>query len=372
MKRILLISFEYPTGRTYCGGVGQIVKLCRKALLSMGYEVYVLLSSELQKRYPVKLLLPDGSVLRFCNFWAFRREYDWHGFNYVIQHFVNLTNELEKLKTGKKNRPKIIYHFHSILRREKDSGFKTLDHFLFNQEKMIDIADNIICPSRYEYENFMRYFPNFGRKVNIIENTIEAFPPRKERMQKVKSQHGINESDIISIYVGRLEKIKGAEIIIQNVPYVLSRHRNVKIFIIGKTIERSLYRQLVRIQKRFPNQVYYMRYLEKEILFQYFYLSHIYINTSLSESFSLTTHESALCDNALLLNSLPVFGKFKNAALFFSHSHTNGNGFISRYEALIRNRELRNELSSRASRIARDFLSKNRLKESFSDFFRMA
>lgn len=371
MKKILLISFEYPTGETYCGGVGQIVKQCRKALLSLGYEAYVLISSEFHKKYPVKLLLPDGSLLCYSNFWAFQNQYDWHEFNYIIQHFVNLTKGFKKLKTCKKDKPKIIYHFHSILRREKNSGFKTLNHFLFNQEKMMDIADKIVCPSRHEYENFMRYFPNFWEKVNIIENTIETFPMEKERVQNIKIQHGIKKNDIVSIYVGRLEKIKGAEIIIQNIPRVLNRHKNLKIFIIGKALEINLYRQLTGIQRRFPHQVCYMRYLEKKVLFQYFYLSHIYINTSLSESFSLTTHESALCNNALLLNSLPVFGKFKNAALFFSHPDTNGKGFISRYEELIRNRELRNKLSNKASRIAKDFLSKNRLKESFSDFFKI-
>jgi len=371
MKKILLISFEYPTGKTYCGGVGQIVKQCRKALTSLGYEVYVLISSEFQKKYPVKLLLPDGSLLSYSNFWAFQNQYDWHGFNYVIQHFVNLTKELKKLKKEKKDKPKIIYHFHSILRREKDSGFKTLNHFLFNQEKMIDIADKIVCPSKYEYDNFMRYFPYFGEKVSIIENTVETFPIQKERIQDIKIQYGINKNDIVSIYVGRLEKIKGAEILIQNMPKVLNRHKNLKIFIIGKTLERNLHRQLMKIKRRFPRQVFCMRYLEKEILFQYFYLSDIYINTSLSESFSLTTHESALCNNALLLNSLPVFEKFKNAALFFSHPDTNGNGFISRYEALIRNRELRKELSHKASRIAKDFLFKNSLQESFSDFFKI-
>ena len=44
MKKILLISFEYPAGKEYCGGVGQIVERSRDALLALGYEVYVLIS----------------------------------------------------------------------------------------------------------------------------------------------------------------------------------------------------------------------------------------------------------------------------------------------------------------------------------------
>ena len=370
MKKVLFISFEYPIGKTYCGGVGQIVKQSRKTLQDLGYQAYVLISSEFQKKHPVKLLLPDGSLLRYSNFWDFQREFNWYEFNYIIQHFVNWTKELKKIKDRRNTRPKIIYHFHSILRREKDLGFKTFNQFLLNQERMIEIADKIICPSRYEYDNFSRYFPYFSEKVALIENTMESFSPQKEEITNIKNQNGIKEGDIVSIYVGRLEKIKGADIIIQYMSKVLNRHKNLKIFIIGKASERNLYRKLTRLQKRFPHQLFYIRYLEKNMLFQYYYLSHIYINTSLSESFSLSTHEGAFCNNALLLNSLPVFDKFKDTALFFTNHDTDGNGFVSRYEQLIKNRQLRIKLANKSSRIIKAFLAKNRMREDFSELFK--
>jgi glycosyltransferase involved in cell wall biosynthesis len=370
MKKILLISFEYPTGKTYCGGVGQIVKQCRDALLELGCEAYVLISSELVKKHPVKLLMPDGSLVRYPNFYAFQKHYDWHKFNYIIQHFVNWTKELRKLKNHRDNRPKIIYHFHSILRRERESGFKTFNQFLLNQERMIEIADKIICPSRYEYDNFIRYFPYFSEKVTLIENTMEFFPRQEEEIKAIKNRHRIKDNDIVSMYVGRLERIKGADIVIKNISKVLNKHRNLKIFIIGKTLERNIYRRLIRVQGRFPRQIFYFKYLNKKKLFQYYYLSQIYVNTSLSESFSLTTHESAFCNNALLLNSLPVFDKFRGAALFFSNHEAGGHEFISKYKYLIQDRCLRDRLTQKSAKIAKDFLAKNRLKEDFSELFK--
>ncbi|MBL7101099.1 MAG: glycosyltransferase family 4 protein [Nanoarchaeota archaeon] len=369
MKKILLISFEYPVGKTYCGGVGQIVKQSRNVLLKLGYEVYVLISSNFEKKRPVKLLLPDDSLIRYRNFWAFKKEHGWHRFNYIIQHFINWTKELKKVKTQGDRRPKIIYHFHSILKRERDSGFKTFNRFLLNQERMIEIADRIICPSRYEYDNFMRYFPYFSEKVALIENTIETFPPQKEEMQNISNKYGIKKNDIVSIYVGRLERIKGAHILIKDISKILNKHKNLKIFIVGKVLAKDIYKKFRSIEKRFVHQFFYIRYLEKSELFQYYYLSHIYINPSLSESFSLSTHESALCGNALLLNRLAVFEKFKDAAMFFSNHDGNGNDFISKYEKLVKNRQLRIGLSQKAIRIAKDFLTTNRLNENFSRFF---
>ncbi|MFC1805280.1 glycosyltransferase family 4 protein, partial [Candidatus Omnitrophota bacterium] len=341
MKKILLISFEFPVGKSYCGGVGQVVKESRKALTALGHEVYVLIGRELHGKHPVKLLLPDGTLKRYPTFWAFRREHNWFKFNYIIQNFVNWTKELRKIKNHKGRRPKIVYHFHSILRREKDMGFRTLNAYLLNQERMIDIADKVICPSRYEYDNFMRYFPSFRKKVVLIENTLEVFPFKSRRKRAIVKKHGIKKSDVISIYVGRLERVKGADTVIDQVPKVLKRHKNLKVFMVGKVRERDLYRKLLRTQKKFPDQLFYIRYMDKAELFQYYYLSQIYLNTSLSESFSLTTHESALCSNALLLNDLPVFDKFKEASLFFSNHDNNGGNFSSRFEHLLRSNRLR-------------------------------
>ncbi|MBC8436671.1 MAG: glycosyltransferase family 4 protein [Candidatus Omnitrophica bacterium] len=369
MKKILLISFEYPIGKTYCGGVGQIVRQNRKTLLELGYDVYVLISFNFSKKHPVKLLFPDGSLRRYRNLGGFLRDYEWSKFTHIVHHFVNWTGELKKVKGQRGRRPRIIYHFHSILRRERDSGFRTLNHFLHNQERMIQLADEIICPSAYEYDNFVRYFPSFVDKLVVIENTVERLSADKGRIKEIKQRHNIKKDDIVSLYVGRLEKIKGAHILINEAPQVLQRHRHLKLFFIGRSLESGLYKKLMRLCRKFPGQLFYKRYLEKIELFQYFYLSDIYINTSLSESFSLSTHESALCNNALLLSRLPVLEKFRDAALFFDLK--NGD-FARKYEELIRGGALRNRLSRRAAVISARQLSKNRLKQDLLQLFSLS
>jgi len=229
---------------------------------------------------------------------------------------------------------------------------------------MIAIADKIICPSRYEHENFARYFPSFLDKVALVENSFESFPMQKKHIRKIRSTHGVRKEDIVSLYVGRLERIKGADVILKNIPAILQKHKRVKLFMVGKVLDKNLYQRLLKLKKRFPEQLFYIRYLEKSELFQYYYLSQIYINSSLSESFSLSTHESALCNNALLLNRLPVLEKFKDAAVFFD---VNNEEFANKFDSLIRNKRLRESLPRRASRIAKNYLDKNRLQEDLSE-----
>ncbi|RKY29723.1 MAG: hypothetical protein DRP74_08340 [Candidatus Omnitrophota bacterium] len=360
MKKVLFITFEYPISKSYCGGVGQIVEQSRDALLELGYEAYVLISSEFNRKRPVKLLLPDSSIKQYSSFNSYLKDYNWCTFSYIIHHFVNWTKDLKNLKKHKGRRPKIIYHFHSILRREKDSGFRTLNRFLYNQERMIELANSIICPSNYEYDNFIRYFPSFIDKVTVIENTIKSFPPDKNTIDKIREEYSIKPDDIVSLYVGRVERIKGAHIILNETPKVLRKHRRLKLFFVGRSLEKDLYKKLIRLRNKFPRQFFYKRYLERVDLFQYYYLSDIYINSSLSESFSLSTHESALCDNALLLNKLPVLEKFKGASLFFNAREED---FSYKFETLINNGDLRRKLSRKANIVVNRFLGNNKLKE---------
>jgi glycosyltransferase involved in cell wall biosynthesis len=349
MKKILLMSFEYPVGEKYCGGVGQMVRLSRETFKNFGHEVYVLISSEFQKKYPVKVLMPDDTLKKFATFSAFRKALPLEGFDYVVQHFVNWVKELEKIckKTN------IVYHFHSLLRRERESGFKTVNRFLINQERLIRIAHKVVCPSRFEYDNFMRYFPEYFDKAILIENTIQVHPPQKEDIEQIREKLFIDEGDIVSIYVGRLEKIKGAEILIEHLPGLLSKYRNKKVIIVGKVLERRLFYKLKILLRRFPRQLFYYKYLKKEMLFQYYYLSDIFVNPSLSESFSLATHECAYCETALLLNPLPAFDKFGDSAVFFEGHDEKENKFIKSYEKLLCDKNRIRKLARRARKIAR-------------------
>ncbi len=355
MKKVLLISFEYPTGKVYCGGVGQIVERSRTCLLNLGYEVYVLISPHFNRKYPVKLLRPDNSLVDYHSLSLFLRDYDWHTFGFIIHHFVNLTGELQRVIAKKRRRTKVIYHFHSILRREKDSGFRTLNRFLHNQEKMIALADKIVCPSAYEYDNFARYFPLFIDKVVVIENTIESYPLDKNRINRLRETHGLKAKDIFSIYVGRLEKIKGAHILLNEVPQVFRKYNNFKLAFVGKSLDDELYGKALRLRKKFPNRFFYKRYVEKKELFQYYYLSDICINSSLSESFSLSTHEASLCNSSLLLNHLPVFDKFKEAAVFFDAKKKGD--FSNNLDFLVNNPKLRRKLAKKAYKVGREFLA---------------
>ena len=101
MKKILLISFEYPIDNNYCGGVGHVVKQNRQVLCELGHEVYVLVSSKFHKKHSVKLLLPNNHFIYYQSLYSFLKDYKWRMFDCIIQHFVNWTRDLRRIKHQK-------------------------------------------------------------------------------------------------------------------------------------------------------------------------------------------------------------------------------------------------------------------------------
>jgi len=231
---------------------------------------------------------------------------------------------------------------------------------------MLKIADRIVCPSKYEYENFLSYFPFLGKRLILIENTFEVFPKNPQIINGLKEKYDIKKNNKCAIYVGRLEQIKGADFLLKNLASILSRHQNLKFFIIGKALDKTLFKKLISLQKKFKNQLFYIKYVEKELLFQYYYLCNFFINPSLSESFSLATHEAAYCENALILNSIPVFDKFKEAAIIFNTHLNNGCGFHYGFEKLIKSGFLVKRKAKLAKKIAKKALENQRMKADFA------
>ncbi|MFA5430860.1 MAG: hypothetical protein WC329_06865, partial [Candidatus Omnitrophota bacterium] len=70
----------------------------------------------------------------------------------------------------------------------------------------------------------------------------------------------------------------------------------------------------------------------------------------------------------LLLNRLPVFEKFKEAALFFSSQEADGAEFSSRLEYLLTHKNMCRRLAIKSFKIARSFLAGKRLKADLSGF----
>lgn len=81
---------------------------------------------------------------------------------------------------------------------------------------------------------------------------IELFKPRNNR-DNIRNIMGLNKNDIVILYVGRLDAVKGVDYLILAAKNILSLNKDVKILIVGDGTLRNCYENLA---KPFDNIVF--------------------------------------------------------------------------------------------------------------------
>ncbi|WP_424597126.1 glycosyltransferase [Caldisericum exile] len=142
---------------------------------------------------------------------------------------ADLFGALASLFVDKKT--KFIFSEHSIYNRRRNFKlYKPIDIFVYSRYK------RIVCVSNLVKEELINYIPRLVSKVIVIKNAIPV-DDIKEDIQKIY--------DVL--FVGRLEKEKGVDILIKAVYEIQSKQSlNLKVALVGDGSLKSEYKKLVK------------------------------------------------------------------------------------------------------------------------------
>jgi len=128
---------------------------------------------------------------------------------------------------------KFVFTEHSVYNRRRSSKiFKLLDIFIYNR------YSKIICVSNQVRLNLIKWLPKLEEKIDIIFNGTPFIESEEDQFLK--------QYDIL--FVGRLERIKGVETLIEAINIINLRYdKVVRVAIVG---DGSFRKQLEEIVKR--------------------------------------------------------------------------------------------------------------------------
>jgi glycosyltransferase involved in cell wall biosynthesis len=149
-----------------------------------------------------------------------------HGFN---GYFVALVN---RLRNG--NKTPVVCSYHGLY---YGSSFprKFYGHLLngFSEFFLRRVAVKVVCVSEYT----KRYLASKGvdpEKVMVIHNGAEEVPIDEACRHEVRSEWGVNDSDLLFGVVSRLEPVKGVEYFLEAFAKISNKYLEWKVVIIGK------------------------------------------------------------------------------------------------------------------------------------------
>lgn len=380
---VALISREYPY-ETGWGGIGTYTYHLAHGLAKLGHNVHVIAQSlDYDKEYldgnvfvhriAHPTIFPfKGSLKEF----ALRLEYSYKVYNKIkelidkyhidIVEAPNFSAEGFVYSLFKKVPLVIRLHTHFSEVIEFSGWKKTIDRRLSCWLENISILrSNLVICSTYRHKEVI------SNEIGLDLKNIEIIPlgvPLPDLRKNISK----NNSNLVVLFVGRLEKRKGVHILFKSIPYILDEFPETEFLIIGRDTyvtkdfisfegnkEYSFKSKLIRsIPEKYLKNIKFLDYVDSKTLSQYYSSCDIFVAPSLYESFGFIYIEAMSYAKPVIgcsVGGVPeVIKDGLNGILVPPQDH---NSLADAIITLIKDKELRQRLGRQARKYVEENFS---------------
>lgn len=226
-------------------------------------------------RYPIPNFIKLANKIKeLCN--------NWHPDIIVYSHMEYLT-ALASLYLRNKIKIPVIVTIDSLPGVTWFCGDKIIDavgylNSMLIGKRIFKVAEGVQFLSSELY-NYIPKLNIDANKVFVIPRGVdtEIFKPR-EGKDSSRKEFGVKEDDIVILYVGRLDLVKGVDYLLRAAKEIILNYKNIKFLIVGDGSLRGRYEALA---KSFSNNVIFTGF--REDISDLMSISDIFVLPSLSE-----------------------------------------------------------------------------------------
>ena len=159
----------------------------------------------------------------------------------------------------------------------------------FKCEKYIyDNVDKIFCLSRYTYCVLKNIYNVDSNKIQLVYNGITYLKTSSvNELNDVKLKLGFNSEEKVILFVGRLDDIKGVDILIDAFKIVLKKKPLSRLIVIGDGDFSKYYLKIVG----YWNKITFTGRLDKSLLFEFYQIADVGVMPSFHEQCSYVAIE---------------------------------------------------------------------------------
>ncbi|MBN2546050.1 MAG: glycosyltransferase [Spirochaetes bacterium] len=226
-------------------------------------------------------------------------------------------------KAAKKLKIPIIHTTHTM--------WEDYTHYIFNgklltksmsRKILINLLKNINCiiaPSIKAKKYYQQLLPN--TPIQIIHNGIDQqnfipTPVKKSEINQLRKEFDLKKNDKILIFVGRIGKEKRVNELFDAVVPVIKKTQNTKMIFVG---EGPILKDLIKkkTELHLNKDIIFTGFVNWELIYRLYYISNIFITTSLSEVHPMTMIEACIC-------KLPIIARRDDSYLDLVQNGKNG------------------------------------------------
>lgn len=196
-------------------------------------------------------------------------------------------------------------HFKQIIRKEKealkdDSEKSLYQSFKREQAVLLDI-DVVICLSEYTKRLIISEFDVPEEKIVLIYNGLkdDAICLSPDEKRQIKKQLLISEEEKVIFFAGRLDGIKGGEVLIEAFKKVYDKYPECHLIMAGD----GNYSVYLKAAKDYWNKITFTGLLEKEDLYRFYSIADVGVMPSFHEQCSYVAIEMMMFGIPLIIST---------------------------------------------------------------------
>ncbi len=339
MKILFVQNRFYPA----IGGAERHTYLLSKYLAKKGHEVTVYTTTSLSKddvlsialsppffvnpkkktSLPEKEVIENVTVERFdmrLRFWSFnwipemfkKLKATAHEFDIIHAHGYHISSSLAGCYYAKKCKKPFILTAHDLIIPDdlptdaklfKKIYDKTFGRYLLkNSTRLIALTEDQI----------QQYAERGGdvSKIRIIPNGIELDKYRNAKTNPdIIAKYGIDDVDKVLLFVGRIDKYKGIQDVIEAMPVILSKHHNIKFIVVGGDYGYKSELKKLSEKLNVDKSVVFTGNISKEELIELYKRADIFVFPSKMEGFGIVLLEAMASGTLCIAYSIPSVRK---------------------------------------------------------------
>jgi len=324
---LFFVSYSFSGVTTYCQALTDYFSECGQV------KIHIVHASTDKSEFAVEdqnniteIFIPKPSseinnVSKYIDRCVLLLYAEFHHLSNVVFHF-NMKECIDMAKSvAHRFRCKVVYtlHFlecHYSAIKYLDIPIDQIDNTIDDKhQQMLDLADRIICVTRFSADNIEARFGVNPAKIEVIYNGQKDSPDMRilsqERKAALKNNLGFRDQERIILFAGRLERRKGIDCLIQAFRGVLLQYPESRLIIAGG----GMYNDYLRLCKGIYGKVTFAGSLDKETLHSFYKIADVGVVPSRFEQCSYVAIEMMQYGLPMVVSDVPGMNEL------FEHRH---------------------------------------------------
>ena len=227
-------------------------------------------------------------------------------YDLIYSHYW-LSGRLGNLAQELWNRPNfVMLHTLGEVKNRTGVGLPEPELRIAAEKELVKTCHRILAPTDREKDSLVRYYGVSGGKIGVVPCgvNLDLFSPQEK--QTARKQLGLDPNDIILLYVGRFDPLKGIERLLEAMS-LLDSHQRLRLVLVGGDGDQAPESRILRqkaVDSGIKDKVIFAGRIEQNYLPQYYSSADVLVISSYYESFGLVGLEALACGRPVV--STPV------------------------------------------------------------------